>query len=54
MSLKERYTLATPTEGKKSIIRSSHTTIVFTRYITLLWQNHCHHDDRTLGGIFYE
>lgn len=130
VSLKELYTLATPTEGKKNIIRSihttqsngvdikvvfvrnrnkrsewlailstdctlsdeeiiriygmrwdievffkttksllklqkefqsrsydaliSHTTIVFTRYITLSWQNRCHNDDRTLGGIFYE
>lgn len=32
----------------------SHTTIVFTRYIVLSWQNRCHTDDRTLGGLFYE
>ncbi len=32
----------------------SHTTIVFTRYIVLSWQNRCHTDDRTLGGMFYE
>lgn len=32
----------------------SHTTIVFTRYIVLSWQNRCSTDDRTLGGMFYE
>ena len=32
----------------------SHTTIVFTRYIVLSWQNRCGKDDRTLGGMFYE
>lgn len=32
----------------------SHTTIVFTRYIVLSWQNRCSADDRTLGGMFYE
>ena len=32
----------------------SHTTIVFTRYIVLSWQNRCNSDDRTLGGLFYE
>jgi len=32
----------------------SHTTIVFTRYIVLSWQNRCNTDDRTLGGMFYE
>jgi len=32
----------------------SHTTIVFTRYIVLSWQNRCGTDDRTLGGMFYE
>ncbi|WP_373893489.1 IS4 family transposase [Virgibacillus natechei] len=32
----------------------SHTTIVFTRYIVLSWQNRCSSDDRTLGGMFYE
>ena len=32
----------------------SHTTIVFTRYIVLSWQNRCHTDQRTLGGLFYE
>jgi hypothetical protein len=32
----------------------SHTTIVFTRYIVLSWQNRCNTDQRTLGGIFYE
>lgn len=32
----------------------AHTTIVFTRYILLSWQNRCSTDDRTLGGMFYE
>ncbi len=30
-----------------------HTTIVFTRYIVLSWQDRCHTDERTLGGLFY-
>ena len=32
----------------------SHTTIVFARYMVLSWQNRCHKDQRTLGGLFYE
>jgi hypothetical protein len=32
----------------------SHTTIVFTRYIVLSWQNRCHTGERTLGGLFYD
>lgn len=32
----------------------SHTTIVFTRYIVLSWQNRCSTDQHTLGGMFYE
>jgi len=32
----------------------SHTTIVFSRYILLSWQNRCSKDERTLGGMFYE
>jgi len=32
----------------------SHTTIVFSRYILLSWQNRCSTDERTLGGMFYE
>jgi len=31
-----------------------HTTIVFTRYIVLSWQNRCNTDQRTIGGLFYE
>lgn len=31
-----------------------HTTVVFTRYIILSWQQRCAIDDRTLGGMFYE
>lgn len=30
------------------------TTIVFTRYIVLSWQNRCSTDQRTLGGLFYD
>jgi hypothetical protein len=30
----------------------SHTTIVFTRYILLAWQQRCNTDERTLGGLF--
>ena len=33
---------------------TSHTTIVFSRYIILAWQSRCHSDQRTLGGLFYE
>ena len=33
---------------------TSHTTIVFSRYIVLSWQNRCSTDERTLGGMFYE
>jgi hypothetical protein len=32
----------------------SHTTIVFARYIVLSWQNRCHTEQRTIGGLFYE
>lgn len=32
----------------------SHTTIVFAHYIVLSWQNRCHTDQRTIGGLFYE
>ena len=32
----------------------SHTTIVFSRYIVLSWQNRCNTDQRTLGGLFYD
>ncbi|WP_346207464.1 transposase [Caldifermentibacillus hisashii] len=32
----------------------AHTTIVFTRFIVLSWQNRCHTDERTIGGLFYE
>lgn len=31
-----------------------HTTIVFTRYIVLSWQNRCSTVQRTLGGLFYD
>src|SRR5690625_3038980 len=32
----------------------SHTTIVFSRYILLSWQNRCSKAERQLGGMFYE
>ncbi|MCM3056584.1 IS4 family transposase, partial [Caldibacillus thermoamylovorans] len=32
----------------------AHTTIVFTRFIVLSWQNRCNTDERTIGGLFYE
>jgi hypothetical protein len=31
-----------------------HTTVVFTRYIVLSWQQRCATDARTFGGFFYE
>lgn len=41
-------------QGMSYDLLISHTTIVFSRYIVLSWQNRCHNDQRTLGGIFYE
>lgn len=41
-------------QGRSFDLLISHTTIVFARYILLSWQNRCHIDDRTLGGLFYE
>ncbi|MTT33354.1 transposase [Terrilactibacillus sp. BCM23-1] len=41
-------------KGRSFDLLISHTTIVFSRYILLSWQNRCHNDDRTLGGLFYE
>ncbi|MGY3188176.1 hypothetical protein ACVWXS_002881 [Lysinibacillus sp. TE18511] len=41
-------------QGMSYDLLISHTTIVFSRYIVLSWQNRCHTDQRTLGGIFYE
>ncbi len=41
-------------QGRSYDTLISHTTIVFTRYIVLSWQNRCSTDQRTLGGIFYE
>ena len=41
-------------QGMSYDILISHTTIVFSRYIVLSWQNRCNTDQRTLGGIFYE
>lgn len=41
-------------QGRSYDLLISHTTIVFSRYIVLSWQNRCNTDDRTLGGLFYE
>jgi len=41
-------------QGRSYDLLISHTTIVFSRYIVLSWQNRCNTDDRTLGGFFYE
>lgn len=41
-------------QGMSYDLLISHTTIVFSRYIVLSWQNRCHSDQHTLGGIFYE
>ncbi|HET6871650.1 MAG TPA: transposase, partial [Sporolactobacillaceae bacterium] len=41
-------------QGRSFDLLISHTTIVFSRYILLSWQNRCHNDHRTLGGLFYE
>lgn len=40
-------------QGRSYDLLISHTTIVFSRYILLYWQNRCSVDDRTLG-MFYE
>lgn len=41
-------------QGRSYDLLISHTTIVFSRYILLSWQNRCSTDNRTLGGMFYE
>ncbi|SFG96552.1 IS4 family transposase [Sporolactobacillus nakayamae] len=41
-------------QGRSYDLLISHTTIVFTRFILLSWQNRCSTDNRTLGGMFYE
>lgn len=41
-------------QGRSYDLMISHTTIVFSRFIILSWQNRCHTDERTLGGMFYE
>jgi hypothetical protein len=39
-------------QGRSHDLLISHTTIVFTRYILLAWQQRCNTDERTLGGLF--
>lgn len=41
-------------QGRSYDMLISHTTIVFTRYIILSWQNRCAKDDRTIGSLFYD
>lgn len=41
-------------QGRSFDLLISHTTIVFSRYILLSWQNRRNNDVRTLGGLFYE
>ena len=41
-------------QGTSYDLLISHTTIVFARYMVLSWQNRCHTDQRTIGGLFYE
>ncbi|MBD1379665.1 IS4 family transposase [Metabacillus arenae] len=41
-------------QGMSYDLLISHTTIVFSRYIVLSWQNRCNSDQRTIGGLFYE
>jgi hypothetical protein len=40
-------------QGRSYDLLISHTTIVFTRYILLSWQQRCNTDQRTLGGNIY-
>jgi len=41
-------------QGRSYDLMISHTTIFFTRYMVLSWQNRCHNDQKTLGGMFYD
>ena len=41
-------------QGRSYDLLISHTTIVFTRYILLAWQQRCNTDERTLGGLFMQ
>lgn len=40
-------------QGMSYDLLISHTTIVFSKYIVLSWQNRRHNNQRPLGGIFY-
>jgi Transposase DDE domain. len=51
---KSLFKLQKEFQGRSYDLLISHTTIVFTRFILLSWQNRCSTDDRTLGGMFYE
>ncbi len=39
-------------QGRSHDLLISYTTIVFTRYILLAWQQRCNTDERTLSGLF--
>ncbi|WP_139193130.1 transposase, partial [Anaerobacillus alkalilacustris] len=41
-------------QGRSYDLLISHTTIVFTRYILIAWQQRCSNDQRTFGGLFYD
>jgi hypothetical protein len=40
-------------QGRSYDLLISHTTIVFSRYILLVWQHRQSTDNRTLGGLFH-
>jgi hypothetical protein len=46
--------LQTEFQGMSYDLLVSHTTMVFSRYNVLSWQNRCNTDQRTIGGLFYE
>lgn len=51
---KSLLNLAKETQTRNYNALICHTTIVFTRYILLSWQQRCSNDERTLGGLFFE
>lgn len=50
---KSHLKLGTEFQGRSFDMLISHTTIVFARYLLLEWERRHHHDDRSLGGLFY-
>lgn len=45
--------LGTEFQGRSFDQLSSHTTIVFSRYLVMEYERHQSSDDRTLGGLFF-